>query len=819
MVMQHIFGKLSTSTFQRYKFCTNRSLDGRVMAPGSRGAGAVFACFSGEDSGQTGEATGEPRVARRSWSRYLSNAPGPAGQLAASWKDSACEGRFWICGKSELGFAIYGSANGGRRSVFGPLGDVFPIEIPARPGKILAIREFHTMHERVLFPTYLGLRINSLRVRKTLRASVRPLECSLCQGVIFRLRFRLDRRKLLTIRELHIVAEATFLLKGFSSRTKLLRVGKSLCANDASQIGCFVNNTQGRSVRSSFWSGQRSGQTSVNLRSNLVKLGQSSPNFGKCILDHVLRVSRYSGPRSGQKWLGQTSVKLGQLRSNLVNPGQTWSNFGKCAPDLVLRLFDVASPRWIRPTWFGLPRFACRHPRKSRGIGINIHFSLCLSFKVKMKTRERVELHWRHRTVYLVSIPDGLGPEDERNERDKLCEAILLTMPEKLEELIININNSNGDDDKISCIVADAGMGWALEAANKMGIKGVIYWPASTASLALQLSIPRLIDDGIINCEGNPTSQKIFFQYTLRYMQAFKFADWWLCNTVHELESVTFSLSPKVLPIGPLISSKHTEDTGGQFWQIDHSCLNWLDQQPPCSVVYVAFGSFTVFDPTQFQELAIGLELTNRPFLWVVRPDIRNGSKTAYTKEFQGTRGKIVEGLSNGVPFLCWPYFDDQFLDQSYICDVWKVGLGFEQDEDGIILREEIKGKVDQLLGDANIRARSLELKKMLVVSLAADGAIPLSLNLSRLESAKSRPDLGCGKQLIFSFLVLGMVSIKCLTMGVEFHIEDEQGPPECWAMVVAALEWWQPWWPWQLSASFALALFSPSLLPSWLML
>uniref|UniRef100_A0A2N9GPT3 Uncharacterized protein n=1 Tax=Fagus sylvatica TaxID=28930 RepID=A0A2N9GPT3_FAGSY len=27
-----------------------------------------------------------------------------------------------------------------------------------------------------------------------------------------------------------------------------------------------------------------------------------------------------------------------------------------------------------------------------------------------------------------------------------------------------------------------------------------------------------------------------------------------------------------------------------------------------------------------------------------------------------------------------------------------------------------------------------------------------------------------------------------------------KQGPPECWAMVVAALEWWQPWWPWQIS-------------------
>jgi hypothetical protein len=91
-VMQHIVGKLLTSTFQRYKFCVNRSSDERVMTLGSRGAGAVFVCFSGEDSGQTGEAAGKPRVVRRRWSRYLSNAPGPARQLAASRKDSVREG-------------------------------------------------------------------------------------------------------------------------------------------------------------------------------------------------------------------------------------------------------------------------------------------------------------------------------------------------------------------------------------------------------------------------------------------------------------------------------------------------------------------------------------------------------------------------------------------------------------------------------------------------------------------------------------------------------------------------------------------------------
>ncbi|OMO75763.1 UDP-glucuronosyl/UDP-glucosyltransferase [Corchorus olitorius] len=77
----------------------------------------------------------------------------------------------------------------------------------------------------------------------------------------------------------------------------------------------------------------------------------------------------------------------------------------------------------------------------------------------------------------------------------------------------------------------------------------------------------------------------------------------------------------------------------GSFWPEDEICQKWLDQQPPGSVIYVAFGSFT--------ELALGLELSNRPFLWVVRPDITKGieSDELYPKGFKervGSRGKMV---------------------------------------------------------------------------------------------------------------------------------------------------------------------------------
>ena len=59
-----------------------------------------------------------------------------------------------------------------------------------------------------------------------------------------------------------------------------------------------------------------------------------------------------------------------------------------------------------------------------------------------------------------------------------------------------------------------------------------------------------------------------------------------------------------------------------------------------------------------------------------------------------------MEGVRNGVPFLCWPYFADQFMDRSYITDVWRTGLAVSPNTDGIVTKEELRSKVEQVLGD-----------------------------------------------------------------------------------------------------------------------
>lgn len=100
--------------------------------------------------------------------------------------------------------------------------------------------------------------------------------------------------------------------------------------------------------------------------------------------------------------------------------------------------------------------------------------------------------------ICLVSVPDSLTDED-RTKPGKLSEAILRVMTGKVEELIQHIN---GLESKITCVLADQSIGWALEIAEKHGIKHAAFCPAAAAMLVLGFCIPKLIDDGIIDENG-----------------------------------------------------------------------------------------------------------------------------------------------------------------------------------------------------------------------------------------------------------------------------------------------------------------------------
>uniref|UniRef100_A0A5K1FES0 Uncharacterized protein n=1 Tax=Nymphaea colorata TaxID=210225 RepID=A0A5K1FES0_9MAGN len=125
--------------------------------------------------------------------------------------------------------------------------------------------------------------------------------------------------------------------------------------------------------------------------------------------------------------------------------------------------------------------------------------------------------------------------------------------------------------------------------------------------------------------------EKEMFQYLLICLQSIQ-DDLVLCNSFPEIEFLAINLMKNLMPIRPLLSHNHLQFP--MLWTEDSSCLGWLDQQPARSVIYVSFGSITLLNQHQLHELAHGLELTGRPFLWVSRPDLMDGSAAVYPDGF-----------------------------------------------------------------------------------------------------------------------------------------------------------------------------------------
>ncbi|CAH2055323.1 unnamed protein product [Thlaspi arvense] len=386
--------------------------------------------------------------------------------------------------------------------------------------------------------------------------------------------------------------------------------------------------------------------------------------------------------------------------------------------------------------------------------------------------------------IKLVSIPDGLedSPE-ERNIPGKLSESVLRFMPTKVEELIERMISENNGGAVISCVVADQSLGWAIEVAAKFGIRRAAFCPAAAASMVLGFSIQKLVDDGLIDYDGTPKvrkaiklspgmpemetdkfvwvclknkdSQRNIFQLMLQNNKSIESTDWLLCNSVYELETAAFGVAPKILPIGPIGLAHHSlqqESTSlGSFLPQDRDCLDWLDRKIPGSVIYVAFGSFGIMGKAQLEELAIGLAITKRPVLWVNscgdQPPIEAGSdrikvvRWAPQREVLSHRAigcfvshcgwnSTLEGAQNGIPFVCIPYFADQFINKAYICDVWKIGLGIELDERGVVPRLEVKKKIDEVMrANGDYKKRAIMVKQTLMKSVAKDGFSYENLN------------------------------------------------------------------------------------------
>ncbi|KAL1346583.1 hydroquinone glucosyltransferase [Arachis duranensis] len=346
---------------------------------------------------------------------------------------------------------------------------------------------------------------------------------------------------------------------------------------------------------------------------------------------------------------------------------------------------------------------------------------------------------------------------------------------------------------RLVAIVADLFGIDALILAKEMNLLSFVYCPSTAMTLSFCFFLPKLDDTvigefkeisepvripGCVPVPGrdlpNPVQDRNseLYRNFLQRCKQLRFADGILVNSFREIEPGPIrELTeegrgyPMVYPVGPIIQNGSGNET--KFDQ----CLTWLDNHVPNSVIYVCFGSGGTLSQDQLNELAMGLELSGKKFLWVIRAP----SESANASYLSGNNNNggdplrflpsgfldrtkkqglvvplwapqaqilnhhaiggflthcgwnsVLEGVMNGVPLIAWPLFAEQKMSAIFLSEDLKVALRVKANENGLVEREEVACVIRRLMEDEEyreIRRRMQSLKNVATESLQEEGS------------------------------------------------------------------------------------------------
>lgn len=310
----------------------------------------------------------------------------------------------------------------------------------------------------------------------------------------------------------------------------------------------------------------------------------------------------------------------------------------------------------------------------------------------------------------------------------------LLRSPEKYVSVFIESNKPHirhaigklvSNSVKLAGLVVDLFCTSMIDVAKEFGLPSYLFFTSSAAFLGLMLDLPTRHEqigtsftesdpESMVSTFVNPVPSSVLpsgmldacnggYDSFLYHARRFSETKGIIVNTFAELESYALrSLSggptPTVYPVGPLLDLDQSRSGGRDEDKI--RIMQWLDDQPISSVVFLCFGSLGSFDGHQLRQIAIGLERSGLNFLWSIRqpqgvgqspiPSDDMSHKEVLPEGFiERTKGKgmicgwapqkeilahpaiggfvshcgwnsILESIWFGVPIVTWPIYAEQ---------------------------------------------------------------------------------------------------------------------------------------------------------------
>nr|UXB92749.1 glycosyltransferase [Helleborus thibetanus] len=339
-----------------------------------------------------------------------------------------------------------------------------------------------------------------------------------------------------------------------------------------------------------------------------------------------------------------------------------------------------------------------------------------------------------------------------------------------------------------SLILSDFFLGWTHHLACQLSIPRIVFCPSGLFTLSISADLWRDLPDRVNSDDPNeiisfpkvPNSPSYPWWQISPVYRFYKkggpdtefvrdgmlanLASWGIVfNSFGGLESVYLDQMKKVVghervwAVGPLIAYdglSEPVERGGSISIPGNEILSWLDNCDAHSVVYVCFGSQTVFTNKQMEELALGLEQSGSKFIWAIKEPtaghlsseygvIPDGFETRVKERGLVVKGwapqvlilkhravgaflthcgwnSVLESLAAGVPMLGWPMSADQFMNATLLVDQVGVAVRVCEGEKTIPNATELAVAVSKSVSDSGFEKERMRARKLSESALGA---------------------------------------------------------------------------------------------------
>ncbi|XP_028781180.1 LOW QUALITY PROTEIN: putative UDP-glucose glucosyltransferase [Neltuma alba] len=369
--------------------------------------------------------------------------------------------------------------------------------------------------------------------------------------------------------------------------------------------------------------------------------------------------------------------------------------------------------------------------------------------------------------IQVLFFSDGFNDEDRmKTSLDQYMEKIEKVGPTNLCTLMKN--HFVGGSKKLACVISNPFVPWVADVAEEAGIPCACVWIQPCGLYAIYYRFynelnhfPTVTEpEKLVELPGfpllRPQDLLLFYQDELWLGKNITLHHHVL-NIIRNIEGNPLSTRSTRLT---MLGSDQKQDVGIEMWKPEDSCMKWLDNKPPRSVIYISFGSTIVPSAKQIESTTNALKKTKRHFLWVMKAssgraintDDKAGQLPPGFLEETKDQGLVVswcpqtikvlvhpatacflthcgwnsvlEAITAGIPMIAYPEWTDQPTNAKLISDVFRIGIRLEQDVDGFVGSQEVERAIEEVVGGPKSEeiSKSTDMLKLAAREAMADG-------------------------------------------------------------------------------------------------